>query len=132
MPGTVLANKVQGWRKLIDQIRPLLDSANNPLLAAEHVKLETAVREVQQLDDRADHLRGEWRQLKRLRRETEKKAGEARARVVGMLIGQFGPKNELLIGFGLVPNPHEVRRKTKKGTEPAPAAAATSSVDPET
>src|SRR5215207_8991474 len=103
MPGTILANKIATWRKLMDQIRPLLDSANNPQLAAEHTNLEVAVREVQQLDDRADTLLGEWRQLKRLRRETEAKAAESRTRLASILVGQFGPKNEMLLGFGLVP-----------------------------
>lgn len=122
MPGTILANKIQAWRKLMDQIRPLLDSVNNPLLAAEHANLEAAVHEVQQLDDRADTLRGEWRQLKRLRRETEAKAAETRTRLASILVGQLGPKNEMLIGFGLVPRPREIRRKPKKDEpEPSPA-----------
>lgn len=123
MPGTILATKIESWRKLIDQIRPLLGDSNDPHLAAAHVNLETAVREVQQLDDRAEGLRGERQQLNRLRREAEAKAGEARSRLAGLLVGQLGPKNEMLINYGLIPRPREVRRKPKKEAEPAPPPA---------
>ena len=123
MPGTILATKIESWRKLIDQIRPLLET-NNPNLTAEHANLEATVREVQLLDDRAEGLRGERQQLNRLRREAEAKAGEARARLAGLLVGPRGPKNEMLINYGLIPRPREVRRKAKKGTEPAGVPAA--------
>jgi hypothetical protein len=115
MPGGSLALKLQNWRRMIDQTRPLLSEI--AVLAAHHAVLETAIAEVQELDDKAVHLRGQRKELNRMRREAEARAGEARARVAGTLVQHFGPKSERLVGYGVGPRPREVQRQSKAEKE---------------
>jgi hypothetical protein len=115
MPGGSLALKLQNWRRMIDQTRPLLPEI--AILAAHHTALEAAIAEVQELDDKSLHLRGQRKELNRMRREAEARAGEARARVAGALVQHFGPKSERLLGYGVGPRPREVQRQSKAEKE---------------
>ena len=115
MPGSTLAKKIENWRRMIDQTRPLL--AEIDILAAHHAALDAAIAEVQGFDDRIVQLRGQRKELNRMRREAEDRAGEARARIAGTLVQHFGPKSEQLLGYGVGPRPREVQRRTKAEKE---------------
>jgi hypothetical protein len=115
MPGGTLAKKIENWRRMIDQTRPLL--AEIDILASHHTALEAAIAEVKALDDRIVQLGGQRKELNRMRREAESRAGDARARVAGTLVQHFGPKSEQLVGYAVGPRPREVQRRTKAEKE---------------
>jgi hypothetical protein len=115
MPGKGISKKVQDWRYLVDQTRPLLTEA--PHLAAEHAELEGIVQEVEKLLARAEIGNAERLEANRLRKENLVRGTEARARLAAALQHHLGTQSERLLVYGVTPRPRTIKRLSKAEKE---------------
>ncbi len=119
MAGKTFSQKVQEWRFVVDQTRPLL--ADVPHLGPEHAKLEALVQRVEALFKRAEDGRAAQLAANQLRREATTDGTESRARIASALLAHFGTKNEELVAFGVNPRPRTFKRTPKEVGELAAA-----------
>jgi hypothetical protein len=111
MAGKTFSQKVQEWRFVVDQTRPLLTQV--PHIAEEHAKLEALVQRVEALFKRAEDGRAAQMASNQLRREATTDGTESRARIASALLAHFGTKNEELIAFGVNPRPRTFKKTPK-------------------
>ncbi|HYO11786.1 MAG TPA: hypothetical protein VE685_01155 [Thermoanaerobaculia bacterium] len=119
MPGISFARTVSDCELMKAALEPLLGEM--PHLAAEHEELGAFLDHVRELGRQQEDLKGQLRQMTRLRQEAERQGQDLRSRVAAQLRGKLGFKNETLLRFGVPPR--RQRRRTSEETVKRPAAA---------
>lgn len=110
------ATSVDRWELLLARLKETVKDL--PGLEPEQQQLEALLLEAKALQQQQEELRASLRKTFRLRQEVEQRGNEMRSRLVAVLQGKFGFKNEDLIGYGI-----RLRKKPgrkKKGEEPEP------------
>jgi hypothetical protein len=121
MPGISFARMTSDCELMKAALEPLLTEM--PHLAAEHDELGTFLTRARDLGFQQENLKGQLRQVTRLRQELERQGQDLRSRVAAQLRGKLGFKNETLLQFGVPPR-RQRRRPEVSLKKPAAAAAA--------
>lgn len=119
MPGISFARTVSDCELMKSSLEPLLGEM--PHLNAEHEELRAFLDHVRELGRQQEDLKGQLRQMTRLRQEAERQGQDLRSRVAAQLRGKLGFKNETLLKFGVPPR--RLRRRTSEEPTKRPAAA---------
>lgn len=129
MPGISFARIVSDCELMKAALEPLLSEM--PHLAAEHDELGAFLIRARDLGLQQEDLKGQLRQVTRLRRELERQGQDLHSRVAAQLRGKLGFKNETLLRFGVLPR-RQRRRPEDPLKKPAGAAAAKAGTPEET
>lgn len=123
MAGISFAQTAADCQLMRAALEPLL--GDMPHLNAEHAELGAFLDEIQNLVRQQEDLKGQLRQMTRLRREAERRGQELRSRVAAQLRGKLGFKNETLMKFGVPPRRQRTRRTPQEPTVKPPVEVPT-------
>lgn len=123
MAGISFAQTVADCQLMKSSLEPLLGEM--PHLNTEHAELGVFLDEIQNLARQQEDLKGQLRQMTRLRREAERRGQDLRSRVAAQLRGKLGFKNETLLKFGVPPRRQRVRRTPEGPTVKPPVEVKT-------
>lgn len=121
MPGISFARTVSDCELMKSALEPLLGEM--PHLTPEHDELGTFLDHVRDLGRQQEDLKGQLRQMTRLRQEAERQGQDLRSRVAAQLRGKLGFKNETLLKFGVPPRRQRRRTTEEPVKPPAPPPA---------